>query len=64
MSTESNRHPDEPRVSDITFQEFYGAMVERERLQVSRDEAVWTEDGSTPERQVDVLLNLDRKSVV
>jgi Fe-S oxidoreductase len=57
MSTESNRHPDEPRVSDITFQEFYGAMVERERLQVSRDEAVWTEDGSTPERQVDVLLN-------
>jgi Fe-S oxidoreductase len=55
--SESNRSPDEPRVSDISFQEFYGAMVERERLQVSRDEAVWTEDGAAPDRQVDVLLN-------
>jgi Fe-S oxidoreductase len=51
------KSPDEPRVSDITFQEFYGAMVDRERLQVSRDEAVWAEDGGVPERPVDVLLN-------
>lgn len=57
MSTEPTRSPDEPRVSDITFQEFYGAMVERERLQVSRDEAVWIEDGAAPDRPVDVLLN-------
>jgi Fe-S oxidoreductase len=57
MSTASNRSPDEPRVSDITFQEFYGAMVDRERLQVSRDEAAWSEDGGTPDRPVDVLLN-------
>jgi Fe-S oxidoreductase len=57
MSSDSSRSPDEPRVSDITFQDFYGAMVERERLQVSRDEAVWTEDGRTPDRRADVLLN-------
>jgi hypothetical protein len=57
MSNDNGRSPDEPRVSDITFQEFYGAMVERERLQVSRDEAVWSEDGAMPDQQVEILLN-------
>jgi Fe-S oxidoreductase len=57
MTSESTQSPDEPRVSDVTFQEFYGAMMDRERLQVSRDEAVWTEDGAAPDRAVDVLLN-------
>nr|WP_238351514.1 (Fe-S)-binding protein [Kribbella shirazensis] len=32
-------------------------MLDRERLQVSRDEALWSEDGAPPDRQVDVLLN-------
>jgi heterodisulfide reductase subunit D len=57
MTAQTDRSPDEPRVSDITFQDFYGAMVDRERLQVSRDEALWSEDGKLPDRQVDVLLN-------
>lgn len=57
MNIQSNRSPDEPRVSDITFQDFYGAMMDRERLQVSREEALWSEDGDAPDRSVDVLLN-------
>jgi Fe-S oxidoreductase len=47
----------EPKVADYTFTDMYRAMVEREHMQVSRAEAVWSEDGESPERSVDVLLN-------
>ncbi|MGH3460644.1 MAG: heterodisulfide reductase-related iron-sulfur binding cluster [Kribbellaceae bacterium] len=46
-----------PRVTDFAYPAFYRAMVERERMQVSREEAVWSESGASPEEPVDVLLN-------
>jgi Fe-S oxidoreductase len=46
----------EPKISDITFTDFYRAMAEREHLQVSREEATWSEDAGDP-RPVPVLLN-------
>jgi Fe-S oxidoreductase len=47
----------EPKVSDITFTDFYRAMVEREHMQVTREEAVWSEGDVAAERPVPVLLN-------
>jgi hypothetical protein len=49
--------PDTPKVADFDFPDFYRAMVERERMQVSREETTWTEEGGRPDRTVDVLLN-------
>jgi hypothetical protein len=49
--------PDAPKVADFDFPDFYRAMVERERMQVSREEMTWTEEGTRPDRPVDVLLN-------
>lgn len=48
---------DDRDISQYTFPEFYRAMVEREHLQVSRDEARWSERYSEPDRTVDVVLN-------
>jgi Fe-S oxidoreductase len=45
------------KVSDVTFTDFYRVMMEREHLQVTREEAVWSEDGANPGRPVEVLLN-------
>lgn len=47
----------EPKLSDFTIPEFYRAMVDRERMQVSREEALWSEAGETPAKPVDILLN-------
>jgi hypothetical protein len=39
-----------PSVADFAYNDFYGAMVEREHLQVSRDEATWSvQDVVVPE---------------
>jgi Fe-S oxidoreductase len=46
-----------PKLSDFTIPEFYRAMIDRERMQVSREEAVWSEAGEAPERPVEILLN-------
>jgi hypothetical protein len=46
----------EPKISDITFTDFYRAMAEREHLQVSREETTWSEDAGDP-RPVPILLN-------
>jgi Fe-S oxidoreductase len=48
---------DAPKLNDISFTDFYRAMVEREHLQVSREEATWTEGDAAPQRSVEVLLN-------
>jgi Fe-S oxidoreductase len=48
---------DAPKASDFAYPEFYRAMLERERMQVARDEAKWIERHTPPERQVDVVLN-------
>jgi Fe-S oxidoreductase len=45
-----------PKLTDLTFADFYRAMAEREHLQVSRDEAQWSEDAGDP-HPVNVLLN-------
>jgi Fe-S oxidoreductase len=46
-----------PRPSDFAYQDFYRAMIERERLQVARDEVTWSERPEPLDRPVDVLLN-------
>jgi Fe-S oxidoreductase len=56
MSSDTTPHSDAPTVRDFAFAEYYRAMAERERLQVSRDETTWNES-EQPERQVEVLLN-------
>jgi len=48
---------DAPKASDFAYPEFYRAMLERERMQVARDEAKWIERHASPEQQVDVVLN-------
>ncbi|HEX9550584.1 MAG TPA: heterodisulfide reductase-related iron-sulfur binding cluster [Candidatus Limnocylindrales bacterium] len=57
-------NPDEPTMpedgptkTDFAYPAFYRTMIEREHLQVSRDESAWTERHTAPERPVDVLLN-------
>src|ERR671919_3201113 len=57
MSSRTKFSPDEPTVADFAYPDFYRAMVEREQLQVSRDETTWTEQPDQPEQEVDVLLN-------
>ena len=61
MSADTTREAvtptDAPKASDFAYPEFYRAMLERERLQVARDEATWTERYSPPDEPVDVLLN-------
>jgi len=49
--------PAAPKVADFDYPDFYRAMVEREHLQVARDEAKWTEKHTSPERKIEVLLN-------
>ena len=49
--------PTAPSISDFDYPDFYRAMVERERLQVARDEAKWTEKHQPPDRKIEVLLN-------
>jgi Fe-S oxidoreductase len=56
-ATDENMPPTAPTSADFTYPEFYRAMIEREHLQVSRDEALWTERHDDPEEPVDVLLN-------
>lgn len=47
-----------PKVTDFNFTDSYRAMIERERMQVSRDEAaVWSEDGAPPDHPVEILLD-------
>lgn len=45
------------KLSEITFTDFYRAALEREQMQVSREEATWSEGGGKPEKSVEVLLN-------
>jgi heterodisulfide reductase subunit D len=49
--------PTAPSIADFDYPDFYKAMVERERLQVAKDEAKWTEKHQPPERKIEVLLN-------
>jgi Fe-S oxidoreductase len=49
--------PTAPSIADFDYPDFYRAMVERERLQVAKDEAKWTEKHQPPERKIEVLLN-------
>jgi Fe-S oxidoreductase len=46
-----------PRKTDFAYPAFYRTMIEREHLQVSRDEMAWAEKHQAPDRPVDVLLN-------
>lgn len=57
MNDEPGVSPDEPTVADFAYGDFYRAMSEYEQLQVTREEAAWTERFETPTRPVDVLLN-------
>jgi Fe-S oxidoreductase len=49
--------PTAPSIADFDYPDFYKAMVERERLQVAKDEAKWTEKHQPPDRKIEVLLN-------
>jgi hypothetical protein len=57
MTNDTNMPQDAPTVADFAYPDFYRAMVEREHLQVSREEATWTEQPGQADRQIDVLLN-------
>jgi len=62
MTTESSATPEAvpptaPTIGDYSYPDFYRAMLERERMQVAKDEVRWTEKHREPERAVDVLLN-------
>jgi hypothetical protein len=57
MGTQAGMPPDAPKVGDFAYQDFYRAMIEREHLQVRRDEVTWTEQPREVGRPVDVLLN-------
>jgi Fe-S oxidoreductase len=58
MNSQLNVSPDEPTVADFAYADFYRAMVDREHLQVSREETTWTEQPNDGQQQpVDVLLN-------
>jgi Fe-S oxidoreductase len=56
-TTPETMPPTAPSISDYSFPDFYRAMIDREHLQVSKDEAVWTEKHGNPDQKVDVLLN-------
>ena len=49
--------PTAPSIADYDYPDFYRAMVERERLQVAKDEMKWTEKHQPPERSIELLLN-------
>jgi Fe-S oxidoreductase len=49
--------PTAPKIGDYSYPDFYRAMVERERMQVAKDEVRWTEQHREPDRKVDVLMN-------
>src|SRR5215510_15599368 len=49
--------PTAPAIADYSYPDFYRAMVERERMQVAKDEVRWTEQHRDPDRKVDVLMN-------
>jgi len=59
MSTEiePTMPPTAPSIGDYSYPEFYRAMLDREHLQVARDEVRWTEKHAEPDRRVDVLMN-------
>lgn len=57
MAVDTNMPPTAPSIRDYDYPDFYRAMVERERLQVAKSEAKWTERHSPPDRKIDVLLN-------
>src|SRR5678809_9781 len=57
MTIDETMPPAAPKVADFEYPDFYRAMVERERLQVARDEAKWTEKHTSPVRKIEVLLN-------
>jgi Fe-S oxidoreductase len=57
MSAGTDTTPDEPTVADFAYPDFYRAMLEREHMQVTRDETTWCEQPEDPDRPVDVLLN-------
>lgn len=58
MNSNTQVTPDEPNIADFAYGDFYRAMIEREQLQVARDEATWTEQpDEAPDGPVDVLLN-------
>jgi Fe-S oxidoreductase len=46
-----------PTSGDFAYPDFYRAMLDREHLQVSRDEVTWTERAGEPDSAVEVLLN-------
>ena len=49
--------PTAPKLSEFNFPDFYRAAVDREHMQVAKDEVRWTEMHGAPDRDVDVLLN-------
>jgi Fe-S oxidoreductase len=49
--------PSAPAISDYSYPDFYRAMVERERMQVAKDEVRWTEKHREPDGKVEVLMN-------
>jgi Fe-S oxidoreductase len=49
--------PSAPTTADFAYPDFYRAMLDREHLQVSRDEVTWTERAGEPGSRTDVLLN-------
>jgi Fe-S oxidoreductase len=55
MTSDTSMPPDAPTVADFAFPDFYRASVEREHMQVSREETAWSERAEG--RRVDVLLN-------
>lgn len=57
MAVDTNMPPTAPSIRDFDYPDFYRAMVEREHLQVAKDEAKWTEQHAGDDTKVDVLLN-------
>lgn len=57
MAVDTNMPPTAPTIRDFDYPDFYRAMVEREHLQVARDEVKWTEQHAAPDTTTGVLLN-------
>ena len=57
MAVDTNMPPTAPTIRDFDYPDFYRAMVEREHLQVAKDEVKWTEQHGDPGKKIDVLLN-------
>ncbi len=56
-TTDVNMPATAPSKTDFAYPAFYRTMIEREQLQVSREESSWVERHAEPDRAVDVLLN-------